>query len=126
MNDDFDIDPDKEFPLIANSSKLGGNLGMGPVNLLKLRSSLFNFVSALKVFDKMPERELREKSRDTREVSLAKLGMDPENELDRRVRVLRLGRDEREGGIGPKKLLSERSRSESWVRPEMRGERVPE
>ena len=53
-------------------------------------------------------------------------GTESENELDRRIRVWRLDRVEREGGIGPKKLLSERSRMMSWVSWEMSGDRVPE
>ncbi|KAH7835696.1 hypothetical protein Vadar_028900 [Vaccinium darrowii] len=47
-------------------------------------------------------------------------GIEPEKELDRRTRDWRLGREERVAGIGPKKLLSERSRWTSWVRPQVK------
>lgn len=55
--------------------------------------------------------ELRDRSRDSRLTSrVTESGTDPEKELDRSARVLRLIREEIEVGIGPKKWLSERSR----------------
>lgn len=54
-------------------------------------------------------------------------GIWPEKELDLRIRNWRFQRDEREAGIGPKKLFPEigdfRERWNSWV---SRAERVPE
>lgn len=57
-------------------------------------------------------RELWEKSKDSSDLRLEiEGGMDPENELDRRVRIWRLGREEMAEGMKPEKELSERSRT---------------
>ena len=53
-------------------------------------------------------------------------GTEPENELERRVRVWRLIREEMEEGIGPKKLLSARSRIMRLVSWEVSGVSRPE
>lgn len=51
---------------------------------------------------KVPEREFRERSSVSRDLIAAmEGGKAPENELTRRIKVFKLGRNEREEGIGP-------------------------
>jgi hypothetical protein len=64
-------------------------------------------------FGRYPNIELYENSRDLREVM--ERGIEPKKELDMRVKVLRLEREEIEDRVGPKKLLTERSSVMSWV-----------
>lgn len=62
-------------------------------------------------FGRYPDRELCEISKASSDLRLViESGSAPENELKRRIKVWRLKREETEDGIGPKKLLSERSR----------------
>lgn len=108
--------PDNELALTASSSKLGGNLGIEPVNLLKLRSILRRLMREFMEFGRDPDRELCEKSREYSDLRVVmEGGIEPEKELDRRVKVLRLEREESEEGIGPEKEFSARSSVTSWV-----------
>lgn len=80
-----------------------------------------------KEFGRDPDSELCERSRDSRDLSVVmEGGIGPEKVLERRVKVLRLEREEIEEGIEPKKLLSERSSVMSWVSLEMSGVSEPE
>lgn len=101
---------------------------MDPVSRLKLRSRRLKLGRKCRDFGRFPERELREKSKDWRDLRFEmEGGMDPEKELDRRERIWRLGREEKiEEGMVPEKELSERSRMVKWERRERREERVPE
>lgn len=86
------------------------------MNLLKLKSILRRLEREFKEFGRDPVRELCEKSIDSSDLSVViEEGIEPEKELDRSVKVLRLEREESEKGIEPKKLLSERSSVTSCV-----------
>lgn len=111
MNDVLKRNPDSKLALMASWRRFGGSFGIDPVRLLKLRSSRLRPVAEFNVFGKMPERELWDMSMDSKDLSVKmEGGTEPENELNRRVRVWRFMSEEREGGIGPKKLFSDRSR----------------
>lgn len=95
---------------------MGGNFGSDPASLLKLRSSLLKLGSEFKAFGRNPDKKLCEMSNDSRDLRLVmEGGREPENELDRRVKLWSLEREEMEDGMGPEKEFSERSRVESWV-----------
>ncbi|KAJ0600391.1 hypothetical protein HanIR_Chr03g0116121 [Helianthus annuus] len=103
-----------------------GRVGIGPVSLLKLESSRVNSVSEANELGNDPDMKLWEMSKVCNflrfEISG---GMTPENELDPRMSVWRLGRVKREVGIGPENLLSDRSMVISWTSCATSGERVP-
>lgn len=79
------------------------------------------------VLGRNPVRELWERSKVSSSLSLVmEEGTDPENLLDRRVKLWRLTREEIEEGIIPEKSLSARSRVASWVSWEISGVSLPE
>ena len=72
------------------------------MSLLKLRSILRRLVREFMEFGSDPDRELCERSRDSRDLRVVmEGGIEPVKELDRRVKVWSFEREESEEGIGP-------------------------